>query len=42
MTQTLMVSLVAFSLLFVALLWHRLRLGELGERVEQLRLKLQS
>lgn len=42
MTQTLMVSLMAFSLLFVALLWHRVRLGELSERVEQLRLKLQS
>ena len=42
MTQTLMVSLAAFSLLFIALLWHRVRLGELGQRVERLRLKLQS
>jgi heme exporter protein C len=39
MAQTFAVSLVAFSILFISLLWHRIRLGELAQRVEQLRLK---
>ncbi len=39
MAQTFAISLVAFSILFVSLLWHRIRLGELAQRVEQLRLK---
>ena len=33
------ISLVAFSFLFASLLWHRIRLGQLGNRVEQLKLK---
>lgn len=36
MLFTLIVSLVAFSILFMALLWHRLRLGLLAEEVERL------
>ena len=40
MTQTFIVSLVAFSVLFVSLLWHRIRLGQLGEKVEQKKLRL--
>lgn len=39
MSTTFMVSLIAFTLLYVSLLWHRIRLGQLGERVERLRLQ---
>jgi heme exporter protein C len=39
MVQTLMFSLFAFSFVFADLYWHRLRLGQLSERIEQLRLK---
>lgn len=42
MTQTFMVSLVAFTFVFASLLWHRIRLGSLGQRVEQLKLKMLS
>ncbi len=40
MLQTFMLSLVAFSVLFVSLLWHRIRLGRLAEKVEQLKLRV--
>jgi heme exporter protein C len=40
MGLTFAISLVAFSFLFSSLLWHRIRLGELAQRVEQLRLRL--
>ncbi len=39
MLQTFMFSLFVFSLLFVDLLWHRIRLGRLADRVEELKLK---
>jgi heme exporter protein C len=39
MLQTFMTSLFVFSILFADLLWHRIRLGVLSERVEQLKLK---
>lgn len=39
MLQTLLVSLLTFSFVFVTLLWHRIRLGRLSDRVEQLKLK---
>jgi len=39
MLQTFMFSLLTFSFIFVTLLWHRIRLGKLSEKVEQLRLK---
>jgi heme exporter protein C len=39
MAQTFMFSLVTFSVLFVDLLWHRIRLGQLAERVERLKMK---
>jgi len=35
-------SLFTFSVIFVTLLWHRIRLGQLAEKVEQLRLKLMA
>jgi heme exporter protein C len=40
MGLTFAISLVAFSFLFASLLWHRIRLGELAQRVEHLRLRL--
>jgi heme exporter protein C len=40
MVQTFMVSLLTFSFLFITLLWHRIRLGDLSEKVERLRLKV--
>ena len=39
MLQTMFFALFAFSVLFVTLLWHRIRLGQLAEKVEQLKLK---
>jgi heme exporter protein C len=39
MLQTFMFSLTVFSVLFADLLWHRIRLGRLADRVEQIRLK---
>jgi len=39
MLQTFLFSLLAFSIIFVDLLWHRIRLGRLADRVEQLKLK---
>lgn len=40
MLQAFMFSLITFSVLFFDLLWHRVRLGKLAEKVEQLKLKL--
>ncbi len=39
MLKTFMFSLLTFTFVFADLLWHRIRLGQLGEKVEQLRLK---
>jgi heme exporter protein C len=40
MRTTFFFSLITFSFIFVSLIWHRIRLGRLAEKVEQLRLKL--
>jgi heme exporter protein C len=40
MLQTFLFSLLVFSFIFVDLLWHRIRLGRLADKVEQLRLKM--
>lgn len=40
MLQTFLFALLTYTVLFVDLLWHRVRLGKLGERVEQLKLRL--
>lgn len=42
MLQTFLFSLFVFSVLFVDLMWHRIRLGMLASKVEQLRLRLVS
>lgn len=40
MFQTMMFSVITFSFVFASLLWHRIRLGVLAEKAEQMRLKL--
>ena len=40
MLQTFLFSLLAFTVFYVDLMWHRIRLGKLAERVEQLKLRL--
>ena len=39
MLQTFLSGLFTFSLIFVDLLWHRIRMGKLADKVELLRLK---
>ncbi len=39
MVQTLLFSLLVFTVLFVDLLWNRVRLGQFREKIEQLRLR---
>src|SRR5512139_4129387 len=40
MLQTFMFSLLTFSFIFADLLWHRIRLGKLADKLENLRLKV--
>ncbi len=40
MSQTFFFSLITFTVIFVSLLWHRVRLADLSERVEQLKIRL--
>jgi hypothetical protein len=40
MLVTFMFALFTFSFIFADLLWHRIRLGKLAEKAENLRLKL--
>lgn len=42
MLQTLLVSIFVFSILFVDLVWHRIRLGNLANKVNELKFKLQD
>lgn len=42
MLQTFLFSLLVFSLIFLDLLWHRVRMGRLSDKVEQLKLKTLS
>ena len=35
-------SLIVFTIIYVDLLWNRIRLGQYGEKIEQLRLKLMA
>lgn len=39
MVQTLMFSLLTFTVLGITILWHRVRLGQLDDRVELLRME---
>lgn len=40
MTTTFIIALVSYTVLYVSLLWHRVRLGRLAEKVEQLKMRL--
>lgn len=40
MFQTFMFGLFTFSVFFVDLLWHRIRMGKLADKVEQMRIQL--
>jgi heme exporter protein C len=40
MVATMLFSIAVFSLVFVTLFWHRIRLGQLADQVEQLKLKV--
>jgi heme exporter protein C len=40
MVTTFMVALLAFTLVFIDLLWHRIRLGKLADKIEQKKLSL--
>ncbi|MCK5429597.1 MAG: cytochrome c biogenesis protein CcsA, partial [Anaerolineales bacterium] len=42
MLQTFLFSLLVFSFIFADLLWHRVRLGKLADKVEWLKLKTMS
>lgn len=42
MRITFFFSLITFSLLYATLLWHRLRLEKIGEKVEALKMKILS
>jgi heme exporter protein C len=40
MLHTFLFGLLTFSVIFVTLLWHRIRLGRLAEKVEQMKLEV--
>ena len=40
MLQAFLFSLFTFSVIFVSLLWHRVRLGKLQDKVEQIKLQI--
>lgn len=42
MFNTLMVSIAVFSILFVDLVWHRIRLGQLSNQVEELKFRIEE
>ena len=40
MVGTMLFSIGVFSLVFITLFWHRIRLGQFGDKVEQLKLEI--
>jgi hypothetical protein len=40
MLHTLLFSLLAFTIFGLTLLWHRVRLGRMAEKVERLRMQV--
>lgn len=42
MLQTMFANMIVFTVLFVVLFWHRMRLGQLADKAEQLKLKLSN
>jgi heme exporter protein C len=39
MLQTMLFAILTFSVIFVTLFWHRIRLGQFAEKIEQLKLQ---
>jgi heme exporter protein C len=42
MLQTFLFSLLTFTVIFADLLWHRIRVGKLADKVEQIKLKMMA
>lgn len=42
MLQTMFANMIVFTVLFIVLFWHRMRLGQLADQAEQLKLKLSN
>ncbi len=42
MLQAFLFSLIVFTVIYVDLLWHRIRLGQLSDRVEQKKLEVNA
>jgi len=42
MLQTLLFSILVFSILFMDLIWHRIRLGQYSNEIEELKLRIQD
>jgi heme exporter protein C len=42
MSQTFMFSLLVFSIIFIDLLWHRIRLGKMADEVEQKKMQFMN
>jgi heme exporter protein C len=42
MLQTFLFSLFVWSVVFIALIWHRVRLGTLAHEIEQAKMKLEE
>jgi len=40
MVATMLFNIAVFSVIFITLFWHRIRLGQFTEKIEQLKLKL--
>jgi heme exporter protein C len=40
MLQTMLFCIAVFSIVFITMFWHRIRLGQFAEKVEQLKLKV--
>jgi len=40
MVQTFLFSLITFTFIFIVLLWHRIRMGQMADYVEELKLKI--
>jgi len=40
MVETMLFNIAVFSLVFITMFWHRVRLGQFAEKVEQLKMKV--
>jgi hypothetical protein len=42
MLQTLLFSILAFTILFADFMWHRIRLGQYMNTIDELKLRIQD